>query len=209
MKNFIYATPLALSLATTAIAGSLETPVIEAPVVMAATSAPDWSGFYAGGMASADGGTRTYEDPPGSDPHTTHDYEDLTSYGGFAGYNVQNGSLVYGGEVAYNAGGNLIIGFPDSPNTFIADFKARAGYSVGDALIYGVAAYSMTEWSTTASYAASGFSYGAGIDFLVGDHLFIGAEYLARSMSSPRADDPDLIGTANIDSAQLRVGWKF
>ena len=55
MKNILLITPLALGLATTALAGNLETPVIK-PVAAVAASVTDWSGPYVGVAARCCGG---------------------------------------------------------------------------------------------------------------------------------------------------------
>ncbi|MBL4806178.1 MAG: hypothetical protein JKY31_02695 [Rhodobacteraceae bacterium] len=67
----------------------------------------------------------------------------------------------------------------------------------------------MTDWTTAETYDVGGVSYGAGLDYLLGEHLFVGFEYLMRDMSGPRADDPNRIGHSAIQSAAVRVGWKF
>jgi len=58
-------------------------------------------------------------------------------------------------------------------------------------------------------YASGGFSYGAGVDYMVSDHLFVGAEYLMRNLSGARVNDPTRTMESSIQSAQLRVGWHF
>jgi len=208
MKRFLILLSTGTMLASTAIAGNINPPAMAPTPPVAAATGADWSGFYAGGLVSFDSGTREYANPPGSPPSLSYEYEPNTAFGGFAGYNAQRGSMVFGGEAAYSTAGSYVDGF-DSAHSFIADLKGRVGFAVGQALIYGTVGYSFTEWSTSGSYAASGLSYGAGLDYLLGEHLFVGAEYLVRDMSATRSNDADQEGIAQINSAQLRVGWKF
>ena len=59
-----------------------------------------WAGAYVGGMYGNNSATYEYES--GSSSYG-NDLEG-TTFGGFAGYNIQDGALVYGGELAYAVG---------------------------------------------------------------------------------------------------------
>ena len=103
----------------------------------------DWSGFYAGvSLGSVD---MTVEDLSyGSGPFNSTG----TAYGGFAGYNFQNGNLVFGAEVAASAGsiggddGSYLRPF-DRGTTMSA--SGRIGYDVGGFLPYFSAGYTSSE----------------------------------------------------------------
>lgn len=205
MKNTILFVAVLFGFASPTFAGSPDTTVAYvAPVAPAAATITDWSGFYVGGMASFDSGTREYDDSG-----FLYVLDPATAYGAFAGYNFQRGSFVYGGELAYSGAGITVGDFPDENYTFFADLKARAGYVLGDALIYGVVGASATSFATSFDYPSSGFSYGAGLDYLVTDSLFVGAEYLVRDMSGFRDDDSGIEARTVIESAQIRIGYKF
>ncbi len=197
--------------ATAGIAGSPEAPTLPSVNVLpvAAASSGDWSGFYAGGLVSFDGGTLDYANPPGTPPFVSYTYDKSTSYGGFVGYNMQRGNLVFGAEADYNSGGIFVAGFPAEATTYTVDLKGRVGFAFGNALVYGVVGYSMTEWSTIASYSAGGISYGGGVDYMMGNHMFVGAEYLARDMRGEQSGGSGNEGHSQIQSAQIRIGWKF
>lgn len=159
-------------------------------------------------MVNFDSGELGYGAPCSTIPFV-YDLDANTSFGGFAGYNLQRGALVYGAEVAYNSAGSHVSPFTNEAQSFVLDAKARVGFAAGHALIYGVVGYSMTEWTTGASYSASGLNYCLGLDYMIGEHLFVGAEYLVRDMSGLRADDPSRTGRTALSSAALRAGWKF
>ncbi|MBL1436992.1 MAG: porin family protein [Rhodobacteraceae bacterium] len=208
MNTFFSTLFVAATISSSALAGS-PAPYSEAPVVpVAASQSTDWSGFYAGGLVSFDSGELGYGSPGSTIPFV-YDFEKNTSFGGFAGYNLQRGALVYGGELAYNSAGSHVAPFDNEAQSFVLDAKARVGFAAGHALIYGVVGYSMTEWTTSTSYSASGLSYGLGLDYMIGEHLFVGAEYLVRDMSGPREDNPNFVGHTALSSAALRAGWKF
>ena len=66
----------------------------------AAIADPDWSGLYAGASYSSESGYGDWYNPT-----FNPDFPMSGSlYGGFAGYNMQNGAFVYGGELAYQVG---------------------------------------------------------------------------------------------------------
>ncbi len=211
MKNVLLTTVASFAFAGAALAGSPAPMAPVTPVVApaAASTGADWGGFYAGGLVSFDSGNLGYANPAGTAPFASYTYIPSTSYGGFAGYNIQHGNLVFGAEAAYNSGGVAYPGFPSEATTYAADLKGRVGFAAGNALIYGVLGYSFTGWKTLASYTASGLSYGAGIDYMIGDHLFVGAEYLARDMRGLRGGTGPIEGHSQLQSGELRVGWRF
>lgn len=174
-----------------------------------ATSAADWNGAYAGGLYGTSVGEQTYS--------TAASYPDMTgaTYGGFAGYNVQNGSMVYGGEIAYSIGEIFIdeATFPTFFHDSFVDVKARIGYPTGPAMIYAVVGGTLGTWADGphGSITTTGFNYGAGIDFLVTDNVFVGAEYLIRDLTSEDGveNTPGLTFDTNLQTFQVRVGMKF
>ncbi len=122
-------------------------------------------------------------------------------YGAFAGYNIQRGSLVFGGEAAYLAGGVYDI---DEENYYFSDFvdlKARVGFAGG----------SMGAWEDGGAghYSVTGFNYGAGVDLLVTDRFFAGAEYIVREFSDDLVDQPNWTFSASVQTIQVRAGMKF
>ncbi len=211
MKNPILLAISASLLAGTALAGSPETLVYQAPPqVVATAAATNWSGFYAGGMVSFDTGSDVilydFGSPLGADPLSS-----IIALGGFVGYNFQRGSMVFGGEFAASSGGIRIEGDTTSGYDAIFDLKVRLGFSIGKALPYLVMGHSFSNFDRYGAdnFPGSGLSYGAGMDFALNEHLFVGAEYLVRDLSGAWSTDPNWTNSATIQSAQLRVGWKF
>ncbi|MCR8723696.1 outer membrane protein [Frigidibacter sp. ROC022] len=172
--------------------------VEEAPVAPVPAAAPitDWSGFYAGlGYAQSTGslknGTRT-------------DFNDGDGVSGFAGYNLQNGKFVYGGELSYTGLNDMTLtGTPSTELTDSIDLRARLGYTIGRALPYITVGYSTANLDTaTGSVDLDGVNYGLGLDYQVSDRVFLGADYSKRDLSGSGLDaDPETLG--------LRVGFKF
>ncbi|MEZ5769683.1 MAG: hypothetical protein R3D80_20065 [Paracoccaceae bacterium] len=149
----------------------------------------DWAGFYAGGTGGIQSGTIT--------PGFTFD---ATTYGGFAGYNMQSGNLVYGVEIAAQTG---TIRLPPSFDLdYVVDAKAvSATGDLGDALLYA-SSYTTTDTGLL-GLTASGWNAGAGLDYAVTDQFFLGGEYTCPS----REHDPGRFDYAS--RRQLRAGIRF
>jgi len=195
-------------------AGSVTFVEIAEPVIAAPVVAQPWSGLYAGGhvaFSSADGLTELI---PSLGVDISNIRFDMTGtgYGGFVGYNIQRGAFVFGGEAAITLGG-LTFDDPDFALTFgnIIDLKARAGFTVGNALIYGVVGGAFATMSYQGfDFPSKGLAYGAGVEMSLGEHLFVGGEYLLRGLTGTNPSFPAGSSvSANINSAQLRVGWRF
>ena len=176
-------------------------------------------GFYAGvSLGSVD---MTVEDISyGSGPFNPTG----TAYGGFAGYNFQNGNLVFGAEVAASVGsvGGDDVSYlrPFDRGTTLSA-SGRIGYDVGGFVPYVSAGYMSSEFSTyhslgesPADYAAvtaTGTSYGAGVDYKIGASSFVRFGY-----SLTQYDDstlPFYSGTDNhnlaASSETILVGYAF
>ncbi len=208
MKNLFLTSAITLGCASVAMAGASGPVAPVAPVSVAApvAAASNWSGLYAGGLVSFDSGTVSAF--TNNIPGISRTLDPTTSFGGFVGYNRQVNNLVFGGELAYTTGDIPVTGLLNSFVTDRVDAKGRLGYSFGSALVYGVVGYS---WATTSDagivYPAAGLNYGVGLDYMINDHIFVGAEYLMRNLTGSdvgvnRVD-------ATINSATLRAGYKF
>ena len=200
-KNTIIASVVAAFAATAASAGSLVVPVADPVIVVAPTPADSlWDGFYAGatfGWNTGDTQFLTATSAPFS-----RAFDGLT-YGGFIGYNyVMDGGFMLGAELA----GTVINmdGPPDFVST-VFDAKLRAGVEMDRALVYVSGGYSML-WDD-ASNEGTGWNVGAGIDYLVTDSIFVGAEYVYRditdSLVTPAAWQDQF------HTFQIRAGIKF
>ena len=205
MKKLLFSTAISSFIATGAFAGST---VYEAPEVAAiAAGITDWSGAYAGvtgGFITNGTGTYLYPNPG--------DVYDISGsmYGVFGGYNIQRGSLVYGGEVAAQFGTYELDNGFGSHFSNMFDAKARVGYVLGKAMMYGFAGYSFGHFdnqNTAGTTTPNGLNYGAGIDYLVSDRLFLGLEYIGRDMTGWFENTAGI--NPNFGTVQLRAGMKF
>ena len=198
MKTFLASAVAALlvTAGSAAFAGSVvpapADPYVAAPAPVVAVD--DWTGFYFGGAV----GWATGE---------TVDVDDFEGvlYGGFAGYNYQfDNNLVLGAEVAASTGEIEWDGGGIDDATFF-DVKARAGYAMDRALVYVSGGYTFASFGN--GDEGDGFNVGAGVDFLVFDNVFVGAEYIYRDIEDTVADPAawqDQFGTI-----QARVGITF
>ena len=191
MKNILLATVAAFATATAAFA--------EGPVT-------NWGGFYAGIIFGAKvGGDMNYTPGP-----SYPSLESGSSFGGFAGYNIQRNKFVYGGEISYSdAAGHGPIGWPAEKFNYFMDLKARAGMAVDKTLFYGFVGYSdgEFEFADGRKHNVSGTNYGIGMDVKLGERFFVGAEYIVRDLSG--TSTPGQTQDTMIQAVQLRTGWKF
>ncbi len=209
MKAFFPAFVTSLCLAQVAVAGG-PTAVADDPAPVA-TSAPaaatDWSGFYGGlsfGRTSGDFDLSFVPTPP-------VDLDDGTATGLHVGYLRQNGSLVFGGEIALTSfNDTFVTGFTCCEVNNSIDLKGRVGLAMNRALIYGVLGYSLGSYTSGPGdeWNPKGPSFGLGVDVMATERLIVGLEYLSR----------DLTGDASftvqetfldVETLSLRVGLKF
>jgi len=205
MIKLLATSALVLAVATSASAGGVSPPASSVPIAPPVASAQiDWSGFYAGANVGV---------AFGNIENSLAAADDLSNdaiFGAFIGYNQQRGNIVFGGELDYTISP---IGFEMFTTTSLdnnIDIKARVGYAVGDILIYGVGGYSFVTLNGFEPAPLSGFNFGAGIDYKIGDRFFVGAEYLVRSLSGEFPSDPLNFFTNQLAStAKIRAGMTF
>ena len=204
------ATAIALIAAPAAWAGSLSVAPSEpemAPMVAPVDAPFDWSGFYAGLSAGKTTGDFdiTVTDPPAFSRNDL----DGRSFGGFAGYNWQRGSLVYGLELALqDVDADLELNGeprPDDHFNYLHDLKARIGFANDNMLFYAFGGYSMGEFEIAAGKVdANGSNFR--------ENRLVGLEYIRRSLDgdfNPVLDGPEHTFDSKVDTIQLRVGYKF
>ena len=181
----------------------LLTTMLLAAFTASAGFAQGWSGYYAGGTVGFNSGDHFFEGE-GTYP------SEGTTFGAFAGMNFQSGNIVYGGEIAYLGGDVFIPAEPSYRYVSFVDVKARVGMEFGSALIYGVAGFSGGLHENGNSFDTSfntGYNYGIGVDYMISDRMFVGAEYLIRELKGEWDVGADFEGSDQ--SLQLRVGYKF
>jgi outer membrane immunogenic protein len=180
------------------------------PTASIAQDASAWAGFNIGIQATKGEGSQRYLPDLGS--------YDLVGngFGGFVGYMMTSGAWAYGGELAYARSDYHEIEpdgsseYPEYNFNHTLDLKARVGYAVDRALVYGVLGYGFSEYENgdedpTSLFDVKGAIFGLGVDYLVSDRMFVGAEILSRDMGE---SDVELFD-ADLTTVTLRVGMKF
>lgn len=209
MKQTLISASIVAMLSSGAIAGNIDTatadPVIATPPT---TTSTDWSGSYCGLSYSSGGGTES------SVYYGTYDYVDDTAIGGFCGNNWQRSNLVYGGELNVTAGSLAqYAGNHDELGTR-TELRARVGYAMGDALVYGFLGYGTSDLAfvtTGTGYDVAGGTYGLGVDYMVTDRMFAGFEVSNLELTgTPTVGTGHVVEyTHDITVISLRIGWKF
>ena len=157
----------------------------------AAVFAQDWTGPYAGFQIGGsdidvDGAPLTGDGP---------------SYGVFAGYNIQAGNLVYGGEFDYDTTEYEIGDTVEVEST--TRLKGRIGSEVGGGLLYGTAGI---VWATSPQLGDDdGYLFGVGYDFPVSDNMIAGAEILQHEFEEYNGGALDV----SVTTFKARVAFNF
>jgi len=178
-----------LASATTAVAFAAQAAdaIYQAPEAPAATesySAPagNWSGAYIGGGATYDFGKFT----------GSTEGRDAKGLGGtvYGGYNMQSGSIVYGGEadISYNGEDGSAGTAPGVAGTITGtqgvngSIRGRVGYDLNPFLVYGTAGVAVANHElegngTNDERLAAGYTVGAGVETFVTDNITARVEY--------------------------------
>ncbi len=178
-----------------AFAGGMSEPVMTTePVVMQSPVmvSGDWTGGYVGGElgygdAEADGNNG-----------------DGAIGGLFAGYQVDLGQWVVGGEASYDWADINFDGGGSLDN--VGRLKMRAGYDMGNTLVYGTAgaAYADAELGGD-NFSDWGWVAGLGLDYKVTNAVTVGGEILYHEFDD--FDDTGIDATATTVAA--RVSYNF
>lgn len=206
MKFAILAAALAFATANQGLAGGSVT-VDPAPAADTASAvSSDWSGPYVGLTYGRGSGRIT-------NINYTYDVADGTLTGFLLGYNYQRRSVVLGAELSQSTGSGLMAVPGAGDNDFfeaLHDVRARLGYVVGKALLYGSLGYTeadLTVENGLGEYTMTGMSYGVGIDYKVTDRVFVGVDYTRRNVTLDWYSQDDI--EASLDVLSLRAGLRF
>lgn len=185
-----------------AFAGPVEVPPPLPPVIVE-TCPLSFDCFYGGLELGYGMGEGTEDISPTLS--RTLDY-DGHAYGAFAGYNVQNGAMIYGGELRY-----LHLNLEDATTGVefndVLDIRARLGYAVSDqSMVYGAAGYSVANATAITDFDMTGFNYGVGAEYNLSESFFLGVDLTGRDLEGT-SGVLDLEGTVN--TATLRIGFRF
>ncbi|MGJ8621893.1 MAG: outer membrane beta-barrel protein [Yoonia sp.] len=160
--------------------------------VPASVFAQDWTGPYAGlqiggSDIDVDGAPLTGEGP---------------SYGVFAGYNMQNGALIFGGEVDYDVT-EYDIGNGAAEVDSTTRVKGRIGTGVGPGMAYGAAGI---VWATSPELGDdNGLFYGLGYEAEVTPNVVAGLELLQHEFSDYNDTGLDVSAT----TLKVRAAFSF
>jgi outer membrane immunogenic protein len=131
--------------------------------------------------------------------------------GGFAGYNLQNGGIVYGldGDLGVSKAKGTAGGVA-AKQGFDGALRARLGYDLGPVMIYGAAGGAFTRAKAAAGAVSDsnthlGFTVGAGADIKVTDNVFARAEYRYNQFGSKDYALPAATGV-NLRENEVRFG---
>lgn len=237
MKYLLSAAAASALMAGTAFAGNIQPVAVEpviAPAPMPVYQSPDWSGFYAGGqLGYADvSGSGTYEDNPATSPQPfgfdangdgfiggitigyDHDFGDWVAGVG-ADYDWTDISLGDGVTVptAHPTGAGAATSYGTKLES-IWRLKARAGYKIGDGLLYATAGYAQADTKDFGS--EDGYFVGAGYEHLITEQFSLGGEVLYHEFNNFSRDisggsrggsvtDYDM----EVVTAQIRATFRF
>ncbi|WP_165784341.1 outer membrane protein [Zhengella mangrovi] len=203
--------------------GAAATPALAADVITEAPPAPPaapmeeppvgWDGAYAGITGSFTSGLAHH-----SQPFANRHVIDGFNGGAFAGYNFQQGNMVYGLEADISGGGidgnNAGRGLETSVD---GSLRARAGVALGDrTLLYGtgglvVGKLRAAEGGVLDTKTGIGWTAGAGVDVKLTDNMFARTEYRYIDYGSKNFTTGS--GTNSVDVNENRfivgIGMKF
>lgn len=174
---------------------------------MPTTTLADFSGGYAGVSL----GARTRGEAEIDGETFISEIDGDATLGGFAGYQIQNGDFVFGGELGLSSAKDFTItgtGGAVDRDFRLLDLKARAGYDAGSVLIYGTMGLSTVKafGGFDGEDTAEGFNFGVGADYPINNQFVIGAEYLARRVV---LEETDIETDFDADTFTLRAGFQF
>jgi outer membrane immunogenic protein len=216
LKSIIASAALLSAFAVSANAADMVEPTETAPAPIEQTQPLfTWSGGYVGIQG---GGTWANGDFTTAGVTADDDFNGGI-LGGFAGWNVQNGDLVYGieGDLNYNWNDNdydLGGGTTAEVGTNVSGaVRGRVGYAMNNALLYAAGGWTAArgyvdvDGGPDDSEMLNGFTVGAGLDYAFTDNMFGRVEYRYNKFG-----DED-IGATNVDFDQHQVtvglGVKF
>ena len=181
-----------------------------------------WSGFYLGLQAGYAWGDVALSDVVA----ISYDVDEWIA-GAHAGWNQQFGAVVVGLEADIEGAGvehrfREINGTVSPDLNWQASLRARAGFVVGTALLYGTAGlayadqeteFDLNTGSETLDHSAWGWSIGAGAEALVTDRISARVEYryvdYATEADTSQVISPGVPTDADLDLHSVRAGASY
>ncbi|QYX58292.1 porin family protein [Roseovarius sp. SCSIO 43702] len=188
-----------LAFSAPALAGNLDEPVAEAPVIVApapvAPVSPNWTGFY-GGAELGYGNIDT--NAPGVSGN------DGVVGGLIAGYDYDfNNGFVLGGGVDYDwTDMGLTAGGVTADVDSILRVKLRGGYKIGNGLLYATGGWAQVD---TPGGDEDGYVVGAGYEHMITDNISLGGEVLYHEFENVTGTTNDVDAT----TVQMRAAFRF
>ena len=215
-KSIIASAAILSALALSANAADMveSTEAAPAPVEQVTQPLFTWSGGYVGIQG---GGTWANADFANGGATASDDFNGGI-IGGFAGWNFQNGDLVYGieGDLNYNWNDNryAIGGGTAEVGTDVSGaVRGRVGYAMNNALIYAAGGWTAARGYVDPDFAPkdsktfNGWTVGAGMDYAFTNNMFGRVEYRYNNFGSEN------VGATKVDFDQhqvtVGVGVKF
>lgn len=170
-----------------------------------------WDGAYIGVMGGGEW-LRSHLDTGAADYTRTNGSGIV---GGFTGYNMQfSNNVVAGieGDFSYNWNGGSVNG-TDYGTDLQGSVRARVGYAMDNALIYGAAGWTIARGyvdppnSGEGNKALNGYTVGAGVDYKFTDNMFARAEYRFNDFGSRTIKGTDFEPQQH--QLLIGVGYKF
>ncbi|MEM6577757.1 MAG: outer membrane beta-barrel protein [Pseudomonadota bacterium] len=183
-----------IALQGSALADSVgETPA-EGPVIasLSAGSSPDWTGFWAGGEL----GFANVSTSPGPG-----DERSLVA-GLTGGYDFDFGSVVVGGGFDYGLT-DADVGNTGADLESVFRVRLRAGFEIGQGLLYGTGGYAQADTDTLGS--EDGYFLGAGYEHLVSPSFAYGGEVVFQEFPNYAETPVDVDAT----TLQFRGTFRF
>lgn len=204
-RPILLAAAALLAATAPALAGPLDAPPAAPPAVLPAPApaADGFTGFYGAlEFGTIDGDV--------TNAPLTSPFDDGTAFGLAAGYNWQTGSFVFGGEVRILRADDFtwpLGGDTDAYRT-LYDLRGRAGYAIGDFMVYGALGYSAGTLAPSAPNPVDtdGMNFGIGMEYNISERFFLGADLTRRDLEGSNA-----VSTfeTEIDTLSLRGGLRF
>lgn len=182
--------------AAPALAGNTLPPADDTPVAapVYAPATPNWTGLYGGAQL---GYNNLDSNISGND--------DSIIGGLIVGYDYDFGEFVLGGGLDYDFTDATVSEAPNPSVTLENIFRAklRAGYKLGDGLIYGTGGYAMGFTDNLGD--DDGYFIGAGYETMVTDNFSLGGELLYHEFDNFNGSNADVEPT----TVQLRGTFRF
>ncbi len=183
--------------AAPAFAGNTLPPVddtVVAPVAPPAPTTPNWTGLYGGVQL---GYNNLDSNISGGD--------DAFIGGLFVGYDYDFGDFVLGSSIDYDFTDAEVSTAPNPPvdleNIFRA--KLRAGYKLGNGLIYGTGGYAQADTDNLGD--EDGYFIGAGYETMLTESFSLGGEVLYHEFDNFNGSNADVEPT----TVQIRGTFRF